>query len=87
MGRKIRVQRVADKKKAQKNPDQSRAPKEGVDKKKKKEKSCSNDSFVGEKATPLKKRMKPKRLKTTPRPKTGKNKQSFDKNPTSKNAN
>ncbi|NXY29404.1 RBM34 protein, partial [Pomatorhinus ruficollis] len=73
MGRKIRVQRVADKKKAQKSADQSRAPKDRVDKKKK-EKSCSNDSFVGEKATPLKKSTKPKRLKTTPRNKAGKNK-------------
>ncbi|NXO10782.1 RBM34 protein, partial [Oriolus oriolus] len=74
MGRKIRVQRVADKRKAQKSPDQSRAPKDRVDKKKKKEKSCSNDSFVGEKATPLKKSTKPKRLKTVPRSKAGKNK-------------
>ncbi|NWW83179.1 RBM34 protein, partial [Climacteris rufus] len=74
MGRKIRVQRVAEKKKAQKGPDQSRAPKDRVDKKKKKEKSCSNNSFVGEKATPLKKSTKPKRLKTIPRNKAGKNK-------------
>ncbi|NXR45327.1 RBM34 protein, partial [Hippolais icterina] len=73
MGRKIRVKRVADQKKAQKSPDQSRAPKDRADKKKK-EKSCSNDSFVGEKATPLKKSMKPKRLKTTPKNKAGKNK-------------
>ncbi|NXN88333.1 RBM34 protein, partial [Bombycilla garrulus] len=73
MGRKVRVQRVADKKKAQKSPDQSRAPKDRVDKKKK-GKSCSNDSFVGEKASPLKKSTKPKRLKTTPRNKAGKNK-------------
>ncbi|XP_066034902.1 RNA-binding protein 34 [Chamaea fasciata] len=86
MGRKIRVQRVADKKKAQKSPGQSRAPKDRIDKKKK-EKSCSNDSFVGEKATPLKKSTKPKRLKTTPRNKAGKNKKSFDKNQSSKNAN
>ncbi|NXY62942.1 RBM34 protein, partial [Callaeas wilsoni] len=74
MGRKIRVQRVADKRKAQKSPDQSHAPKDRVDKKKKKEKSSSNDSFVGEKAAPLKKSMKPKRLKTTPRSKAGKKK-------------
>ncbi|NWU22489.1 RBM34 protein, partial [Dyaphorophyia castanea] len=74
MGRKIRVQRVGDKRKAQKSPDQSHAPKDRVDKKKKKEKSCSNDSFVGEKATPLKKSTKPKRLKTIPRSKAGKNK-------------
>ncbi|NXR32545.1 RBM34 protein, partial [Zosterops hypoxanthus] len=73
MGRKIRVQRITDKKKAQKSPDQSRTSKDRVDKKKK-EKSCSNDSFVGEKATPLKKSTKPKRLKTTPRNKAGKNK-------------
>ncbi|NWT30557.1 RBM34 protein, partial [Cardinalis cardinalis] len=75
MGRKIRVQRVMDKKKEQKGPDQSRAPKDRADKKKKKkEKSISNDSFVGEKANPLKKSTKPKRLKTTPRSKAGKNK-------------
>ncbi|XP_058692206.1 RNA-binding protein 34 [Poecile atricapillus] len=87
MGRKIRVQRVVDKKKAQKNPDKSHATKDRVDKKKKKEKSCSNNSFVGEKATPLKKSTKPKRLKTTPKSKAGKKKQSFDKNQSSKNAN
>ncbi|NXA76073.1 RBM34 protein, partial [Thryothorus ludovicianus] len=75
MGRKVRVQRVADKKKAQKGSDQSAAPKDRADKKKKKkEKSCSDDSFVGEKANPLKKSTKPKRLKTTPRSKAGKNK-------------
>ncbi|NXH95452.1 RBM34 protein, partial [Pachycephala philippinensis] len=74
MGRKIRVQRVTDKKKAQKNPDQSHTPKDRVDKRKKKEKSSSNDSFVGEKANPLKKSTKPKRLKTIPRSKAGKNK-------------
>ncbi|NWR49905.1 RBM34 protein, partial [Regulus satrapa] len=74
MGRKIRVQRVADKRKAQQSPDQSSAPKDRVDKKKKKEKSCSNDSFIGEKATPLKKSAKTKRLKATPRSKAGKNK-------------
>ncbi|NXF19926.1 RBM34 protein, partial [Rhodinocichla rosea] len=76
MGRKIRVQRVMDKKKEQKGPDQSRAPKDRADKKKKKkkEKSFSNDSFVGEKANPLKKSTKPKRLKTTPGSKAGKNK-------------
>ncbi|NXE38942.1 RBM34 protein, partial [Ptilorrhoa leucosticta] len=74
MGRKIRVQRVTDKRKAQKSPDQSRAPTDRGDKKKKKEKSCSNDSFVGEKATPLKKSTKPKRLKTVSRSKAGKKK-------------
>ncbi|NWY38353.1 RBM34 protein, partial [Sylvia atricapilla] len=73
MGREIRVQRVMDKKKAQKSPDQSCAPKDRNDKKKK-EMSFSSDSFVGEKATPLKKSTKPKRLKTTPRNKAGKNK-------------
>ncbi|XP_033368557.1 RNA-binding protein 34 isoform X2 [Parus major] len=88
MGRKIRVQRVVDKKKAQKNPDKSHATKDRVDKKKKKEKSCSNNSFVGEKATPLKKSTKPKRLKITPpKSKVGKKNQSFDKNQSSKNAN
>ncbi|KAM7060861.1 RNA-binding protein 34 [Acridotheres tristis] len=85
MGRKIRVQHVGDKTKAQKSPDQSRAPKDKVDKKKK-EKSCSDDSFIGEKANPLKKNTKPKRLKTTPRSKAGKNKQFFGKNQSSKNA-
>ncbi|NWT94021.1 RBM34 protein, partial [Urocynchramus pylzowi] len=74
MGRKIRVQRIMDKRNEQKNPGQSRAPKDRVDKKKKKEKSCSNDSFVGEKANPLKKSTKPKRLKTAPKSKAGKNK-------------
>ncbi|NXY20626.1 RBM34 protein, partial [Atrichornis clamosus] len=73
MGRKIRVQRVAEKKKAQKSPDQSRTPKDRVDTARQK-KSCSNDSFVGEKATPLRKSTKPKRLKTIPRNKAGKNK-------------
>ncbi|XP_059697607.1 RNA-binding protein 34 isoform X2 [Haemorhous mexicanus] len=86
MGRKIRVQRVTDKKKEQKSPDQFRAPKDKAHKKKKKEKSYSNDSFVGEKANPLKKSIKLKRLKTTPRSKAGKNKQSFDKKKSSKNA-
>ncbi|NWV59963.1 RBM34 protein, partial [Malurus elegans] len=73
MGRKIRVQRIVDRRKAQKTPDQSFAPKDRVDKKKK-EKSHSNDSFVGEKAAPLRKTTKPKRLKTIPRNKAGKNK-------------
>ncbi|NXE89570.1 RBM34 protein, partial [Menura novaehollandiae] len=73
MGRKIRVQRVGEKKKAQKSLDQSRAPKDRVDTTRKK-KSCSSDSFVGEKATPLRKNTKPKRLKTIPRNKAGKNK-------------
>ncbi|XP_064564572.1 RNA-binding protein 34 [Zonotrichia leucophrys gambelii] len=86
MGRKIRVQRVTDKKKEQKGPDQSRAPKDRADKKKKKAKSFSNDSFVGEKANPLKRNTKPKRLKTTPRSKAGKNKPSFEKKKSRKNA-
>ncbi|XP_071405667.1 RNA-binding protein 34 [Pithys albifrons albifrons] len=87
MGRKIRVQRIGQKKKApQKAPDQPRAPKGRVDTTTKK-KSYSNDSFVGEKATPLKKSTKPKRLKTIPKNKAGKNKQTFDKNQTDKNAN
>ncbi|NWI86386.1 RBM34 protein, partial [Pitta sordida] len=74
MGRKVRVQRIAEKKKApQKIPDHSRAPKNRVDTKTKK-KSYSNDSFVGEKSTPLKKSTKPKRLKTIPRNKAGKTK-------------
>ncbi|NWH95401.1 RBM34 protein, partial [Aegithalos caudatus] len=73
MGRKIRVQRIGDQRKAQKNPDRAHAPKDKADKKKQ-EKSCSKDSFVGEKATPLKKRTNPKRLKTTPRKKAGKSK-------------
>ncbi|NWX08481.1 RBM34 protein, partial [Caloenas nicobarica] len=74
MGRKIRVKRCGDKWKApQKSPNQSRAPKDIVDATLK-SKRCSNDSFVGEKATPLKKSTKPKRLKTTPRSKAGKNK-------------
>lgn len=80
------MQRIADKKKAQKSPGQARAPKDRDDKKKKKEKSCSNDSFIGEKANPLKKSTKPKRLKTTPRSKAGKNKEFFGKNQSSKNA-
>ncbi|NXX57303.1 RBM34 protein, partial [Scopus umbretta] len=74
MGRKIRVQRCGDKGKApQKSADQSRAPKDRVDTTPK-NKRCSNDSFVGEKAVPLKKSTKPKRLKTVPSSKAGKNK-------------
>ncbi|XP_027757136.1 RNA-binding protein 34 [Empidonax traillii] len=87
MGRKIRVQRTGDKRKApQKIPDRSHASKATADTTTKK-KSYSNDSFVGEKATPLKKNIKPKRLKTIPRKKAGKNKQNFDKNRADKNAN
>ncbi|NXF77392.1 RBM34 protein, partial [Sclerurus mexicanus] len=74
MGRKIRVQRTGQQRKApQKIPDQSGAPKGRVDTTTKK-KSYSNDSFVGEKATPLKKSTKPKRLKTIPKNKARKNK-------------
>ncbi|KFQ73123.1 RNA-binding protein 34, partial [Phoenicopterus ruber ruber] len=74
MGRKIRVKRCGEKWKApQKSPNQPRAPKDRVDTTLKK-KRCSNDSFVGEKAIPVQKSTKPKRLKTVPRNKAGKNK-------------
>ncbi|KFO77085.1 RNA-binding protein 34, partial [Cuculus canorus] len=74
MGRKIRVKRCGEKWKApQKGPNRSRAPKDRVDTTSKTRKS-SNDSFVGEKAIPLKKSTKSKRLKTIPRRKAGKNK-------------
>ncbi|NXN61935.1 RBM34 protein, partial [Rynchops niger] len=74
VGRKIRVKRCGEKWKApQKRPNQSRAPKDRVGTKLKNNK-CSNDSFVGEKANPLKKSTKQKRLKTIPRNKAGKNK-------------
>ncbi|NXV46989.1 RBM34 protein, partial [Uria aalge] len=74
VGRKIRVKRCGEKWKApQKHPDQSRAPKDRVDTKLKNSKR-SKDSFVGEKANPLKKSTKQKRLKTIPRNKAGKNK-------------
>ncbi|NXW43635.1 RBM34 protein, partial [Nyctiprogne leucopyga] len=73
MGRKIRVKRCGEKWKApQKSPKQSRAPKDRVDATLK-NKRCSNDSFVGEKAIPLKK-TKPKRLKSIARSKAGKSK-------------
>ncbi|KGL98179.1 RNA-binding protein 34, partial [Charadrius vociferus] len=73
-GRKIRVKRCGEKWKApQKSPAQSRALKERADTALK-NKRCSNESFVGEKANPLKKSTKPKRLKTTPRNKAGKSK-------------
>ncbi|XP_064301788.1 RNA-binding protein 34 isoform X1 [Phalacrocorax carbo] len=87
MGRKIRVKRCGEKwKTPQKSPDQPRAPKDRVGTTLKK-KRCSNDSFVGEKAVPLKKSTKPKRLKATPKKKAGKNKESFDKNQSYKNVN
>ncbi|NXP17630.1 RBM34 protein, partial [Scytalopus superciliaris] len=75
MGRKVRVQRIGQKRKKapQKAPDQPPAPKGRADTATKK-KSNSNDSFVGEKATPLKKSSKPKRLKTVPKNKAGKSK-------------
>ncbi|NXX12460.1 RBM34 protein, partial [Podargus strigoides] len=65
MGRKIRVQRCGEKGKVpQKSHNQSRAPKDRVDTTLK-NKRASNESFVGEKANPLKKRTKPKRLKNS----------------------
>ncbi|NXL08514.1 RBM34 protein, partial [Mesembrinibis cayennensis] len=74
MGRKIRVKRCGEKWKApQKCPNQSCAPKDRVHAALK-NKRCSRDSFVGEKAIPLKKSTKPKRLKTIPKDKAGKNK-------------
>ncbi|NWS70373.1 RBM34 protein, partial [Crotophaga sulcirostris] len=74
VGRKIRVKRCGEKwKTPQKGPNQSCAPKDRVDTTSKNRRSY-NDSFLGEKATPLKKSTKPKRLKTIPRRKTGKNK-------------
>ncbi|NWU63608.1 RBM34 protein, partial [Pterocles burchelli] len=73
MGRKIRVKRCGDKWKVpQKGPDRPRAPKDRADPTLK-NKRCSNESFVGEKANPLKKSTKPKRLKMIPRNKAGKN--------------
>ncbi|NXV72333.1 RBM34 protein, partial [Atlantisia rogersi] len=74
MGRKIRVKRCGEKWKAPpKTPGRSRAPKDRADATLK-NKMSSRDSFVGEKATPLKKGGKPKRLKTVPGNKAGKNK-------------
>ncbi|NWH82225.1 RBM34 protein, partial [Piaya cayana] len=73
LGRKIRVKRCGEKWKApQKGPNLSRAPKDRDDTMSKNRKS-SNDSFVGEKAIPLKKSTKSKRVKTIPRSKAGKN--------------
>ncbi|XP_075604827.1 RNA-binding protein 34 isoform X2 [Balearica regulorum gibbericeps] len=84
MGRKIRVKRCGEKWKApQKSPSQSRAPRDRVDTTLK-TKTCSKDSFVGEKAIPLKS-TKPKRSKTIPRKKTGKNKQPIPGNKAVKN--
>ncbi|NXL34075.1 RBM34 protein, partial [Glaucidium brasilianum] len=74
MGRKIRVKRCGEKWKApQKSQIQSRAPKDRVDVTLK-NKRCSNDSFVGEKAIPLKKSTKRKRLKAIPGNKAGEKK-------------
>ncbi|KFV94613.1 RNA-binding protein 34, partial [Eurypyga helias] len=74
LGRKIRVKRCGEKWKApQKSPAKSRAPKDRVNSTLK-TKTCSNDSFVGEKAVLSKKGTKPKRLKSVPRKKSGKNK-------------
>ncbi|NXW58720.1 RBM34 protein, partial [Eurystomus gularis] len=74
MGRRIRVKRCGEKWKApQKSPVQSRPPKDRVDTTLK-NKRCSSDSFVGEKAIPLKKSTKRKGLKTVLRNKVRKNK-------------
>ncbi|XP_062429673.1 RNA-binding protein 34 [Rhea pennata] len=73
MGRKLRVKHCVEKGKAQqKNSNQSR-PKDRVDASLK-NKRYSNDSFIGEKATPLKKSTKTKRLKSITKKKVGKNK-------------
>ncbi|NWI18998.1 RBM34 protein, partial [Crypturellus soui] len=73
MGRKVRVKRCVEKGKAQQqNPNQSRNHKDQADTPSKL-KRFSSDSFVGEKATPLKKSTKTKRL-SIPKKKTGKNK-------------
>ncbi|NWW91526.1 RBM34 protein, partial [Rhynochetos jubatus] len=74
LGRKIRVKRCGEKWKApQKRPNKFRAPKDRVNSALK-TKTCSNDSFVGEKAVLSKKSTKPRRLKSIPRNKPGKNK-------------
>ncbi|NXS53350.1 RBM34 protein, partial [Brachypteracias leptosomus] len=74
MGRRIRVKRCGEKWKApRKSPVQSRPPKGRVDATLK-NKTCSSDSFVGEKAIPLKKSTNQKGLKTIPRNKVRKNK-------------
>ncbi|XP_055570215.1 RNA-binding protein 34 [Falco biarmicus] len=85
MGRRIRVKRCGEKWKAPPKSS-SRAPKDRADTTLK-TKRRSTDSFVGEKATPLKKRGKPKRPKTVPRNKAGKKKGSSDKNPMYRNVN
>ncbi|KFU94848.1 RNA-binding protein 34, partial [Chaetura pelagica] len=74
LGRKIRVKRCGEKWKVpQKSSNPSPAPKDRAGTRLK-NKRCSSDSFVGEKATPLKKSTKPKRLKPVPRKKSGGNK-------------
>ncbi|XP_068795094.1 RNA-binding protein 34 [Struthio camelus] len=74
MGRKLRVKRCVEKGKAQQqNPNRSHGPKSRVNTTLK-TKRYSNDSFVGEKATPLKKSTKTKRLKSITQKKVGKNK-------------
>ncbi|NXY87639.1 RBM34 protein, partial [Alcedo cyanopectus] len=74
MGRKIRVKRCGEKWKApQKCPAQTRPPKDRTETTLK-SKKCANDSFVGEKANPMKRSTKPKGLKTFPRKKSGKKK-------------
>ncbi|KAM9382894.1 RNA-binding protein 34 [Phaethornis superciliosus] len=79
MGRKIRVKRCGEKWKApQQSSHQSRAPRDRADTALK-TKRCSKDSFVGEKAVPLKKSAKPKRLKTLPRNTAGKSKRTSGK--------
>ncbi|XP_010002860.1 PREDICTED: RNA-binding protein 34 [Chaetura pelagica] len=83
LGRKIRVKRCGEKWKVpQKSSNPSPAPKDRAGTRLK-NKRCSSDSFVGEKATPLKKSTKPKRLKPVPRKKSGGNKQTFGKKQTS----
>ncbi|NXH16070.1 RBM34 protein, partial [Bucco capensis] len=73
MGRRIRVRRCGEKWKApQKSTARSHPPKDRVDTTLK-TKRCSKDSFVGEKANPLKKSTKPKGLKSVPRNKAGEN--------------
>ncbi|NXT57189.1 RBM34 protein, partial [Pluvianellus socialis] len=74
VGRKIRVKPCGEKQKApQKSPAQSHAPRDKVATTPK-SKKCSNSSFTGEKANPLKKSTKPKRPKAVPRNKAGKSK-------------
>jgi len=77
-GRKIRVKRCGEKWKApQSSPGPRRAPKARADAALRNQKD-SADSFVGDKANPLKKSAKPRRPKTIPRDKAGKNRPSCD---------